>query len=76
MHPTMKKTENMTPFAGDPREAGFVVPLIGRKVVRDVVGAFPGFPLIKEGETVTREIVERASRMGRLFELTDATGVE
>jgi len=52
--------------------AGFIEPLIGREVLRDVHGYY-GFPLIKKGQPVTRNIAEKALSLGRLFELTDAT---
>jgi hypothetical protein len=51
---------------------GFAEPFIGRIAQRDVEGYF-GFPLVKKGETVTREIAERAHSMARLFELIAAT---
>lgn len=51
---------------------GYVEPLVGRVAQRDVQGYF-GFPLIKKGETVTTDILERAHSLSRLFELTEAT---
>lgn len=51
---------------------GYVEPLVGRVAQRDVAGYF-GFPLIKKGESVTPEILERAHSLSRLFELTAAT---
>lgn len=51
---------------------GYVEPLVGRIAQRDVNGYF-GFPLIKKGEAVTAETVERAHSLSRLFELTAAT---
>lgn len=54
---------------------GYVEPLIGRVARRDVAGYF-GFPLLKKGETVTADILERAHSMSRLFELTAATEEE
>ena len=51
---------------------GYVEPIIGRVAQRDVQAYF-GFPLIKKGDTVTREIAERAQNLGRLFELVAAT---
>lgn len=52
--------------------AGFVDPIIGRTAKRDVLGYF-GFPLIRRGETVTPEILDKAQRISRLFELISAT---
>ena len=52
--------------------AGFLEPLIGRVALREVKGYY-GFPLIKAGQTVTRNIAEKALSLGRLFELTEAT---
>lgn len=54
---------------------GYVDPIIGRVAHREVLGYF-GFPLIRKGETVTREIMERAQNLSRLFELQAATEVE
>ncbi|MBV9849555.1 MAG: hypothetical protein JO250_07690 [Armatimonadetes bacterium] len=51
---------------------GHVEPIIGRVAQRDVQAYF-GFPLIRKGETVTRETAERAQNLGRLFELIAAT---
>ena len=71
----MKQTNDLTPLTTtEQREAGFVVPIVGRTVHSDVIG-FPGFPLIRAGETITSEIAEIAQSMGRLFELTAATRV-
>ena len=52
--------------------AGFLEPVVGRVALRDVTGYY-GFPLIKAGQTVTRNIAEKALSLGRLFELTEAT---
>lgn len=52
---------------------GYVEPLLGRVARRDVDGYF-GFSLIKQGETVTPSVLERAHSMSRLFELIEATG--
>ena len=54
---------------------GYVDPIVGRVAHRDVLGYF-GFPLIRKGETVTREIMERAQNLSRLFELQAATEAE
>ncbi len=54
---------------------GYVDPIVGRVAHRDVLGYF-GFPLIRRGETVTRETVERAQNLSRLFELQAATEIE
>jgi len=54
---------------------GYVDPIVGRVAHREVLGYF-GFPLIKKGETVTREIIERAQNLSRLFELQAATEAE
>jgi hypothetical protein len=71
----MKQSNGMTPISGEQRDAGFVVPLIGRTAIKEVSG-FPGFPLIRAGETITPEIVERAQHMGRLYELTECTEIK
>ncbi len=68
----MNDLKNYTPIVSETREAGFVVPLVGRKALKDVY-SFPGFPLIRAGETVTKQHVEWAQHMGRLFELTAST---
>lgn len=60
-----------TALPDDGEIIGHVEPLIGRVAQRDVLGYF-GFPLIKKGQTVTREIAERAQNMARLFELIEA----
>ncbi len=54
---------------------GYVDPIVGRVAHREVLGYF-GFSLIKKGEVVTRETVERAQNLSRLFELQTATEVE
>lgn len=54
---------------------GYVDPIVGRVAHREVLGYF-GFPLIKKGEVVTREVVERAQNLSRLFELQAATELE
>ena len=54
---------------------GYVDPIVGRVAHREVLGYF-GFPLIRKGETVTPEILERAQSLSRLFELQAATEVE
>ena len=54
---------------------GYMDPIVGRVAHRDVLSYF-GFPLIRKGETVTREIVERAQNVSRLFELQAATEAE
>ena len=54
---------------------GYVDPIVGRVAHREVLGYF-GFPLIRKGETVTREVMERAQNLSRLFELQAATEVE
>ncbi len=53
----------------------FIDPIVGRVAHRDVIGYY-GFPLIRKGETVTREILARAHSMSRLFELQAATEEE
>lgn len=57
------------------RIVGYVDPIVGRIAHRDVLSYF-GFPLIRKGETVTRELVERAQNVSRLFELQAATEEE
>ena len=54
---------------------GYVDPIVGRTTHRDVLGYF-GFPLIRKGEVVTRELLERAHNLSRLFELQAATEEE
>ena len=54
---------------------GYIDPIVGRVAHREVLGYF-GFPLIRKGETVTREILERAQNLSRLFELQAATEIE
>lgn len=54
---------------------GYVDPIIGRVAHRDVLG-YLGFPLIRQGETVTPEIFSRAHNLSRLFELQAATEEE
>jgi hypothetical protein len=54
---------------------GYVDPIIGRVAHRDVLG-YLGFPLIRQGETVTPEIFARAQNLSRLFELQAATEEE
>ena len=54
---------------------GYVDPIVGRVAHREVLGYF-GFPLIRKGETVTQEIMERAQNVSRLFELQAATEIE
>ena len=54
---------------------GYVDPIIGRTAHREVLGYF-GFPLIKKGQVVTREIADRAQNLSRLFELICATEEE
>ncbi len=54
---------------------GYVDPIVGRVAHRDVLGYY-GFPLIRKGETVTREVLARAHSMSRLFELQAATEEE
>ena len=51
---------------------GYVDPLVGRVALREVPGYF-GFPLIKAGQAVTPETIEKAQSLGRLFELVAAT---
>ncbi len=70
----MKESNGLTPLPSDRREAGYLVPIIGRTVRRDVTG-FRNFPLIRSGEVITAEIAERAQAMGRFYELTEATRV-
>lgn len=52
--------------------AGFLEPLVGRVVLKDVHGYY-GFSLIRKGQIITRNIAEKALSLGRLFELTEAT---
>ena len=54
---------------------GYVDPIVGRVAHRDVLG-YLGFPLIRQGETVTPEIFARAQNLSRLFELQAATEEE
>lgn len=54
---------------------GYVDPIVGRTAHRDVLGYF-GFPLIRKGEVVTPEIMDRAENLSRLFELQAATEIE
>ena len=54
---------------------GYINPIVGRVAHRDVIGYY-GFPLIRKGETVTREILARGLSMSRLFELQAATEEE
>ncbi len=54
---------------------GYIDPIVGRVAHRDVLGYY-GFPLIRKGETVTREILSRGHSMSRLFELQAATEEE
>lgn len=55
--------------------AGFVAPVIGRKVLRDVDGYY-GFPLIRKGEVITEAVYNRAQHLARLYELIAATREE
>jgi hypothetical protein len=71
----MNQTENLTPITSEPREAGFVVALVGRTANKNVF-SFPGFPLIRAGEKVTRQHIEWAQNIGCLFELTESTEPE
>jgi hypothetical protein len=68
----MNEPNSVSSIVTTRQDAGFVVPIIGRTANSDVLG-FPGFPLIRAGEQITREIAERAQAMGRLFELTAAS---
>jgi hypothetical protein len=68
----MNGTKSVSTAATIRREAGFIVPIIGRIVRSDVLG-FPEFPLIRAGEKITVELAERAQSMGRLFELIEAS---
>ena len=52
--------------------SGFVAPVVGRVAVRDVP-AHHGFLLIRKGETITEQHMDRADRMGRLYELIAST---
>ena len=61
-----------TPISDSRLAAGFVAPILGRTALRSVNGYF-NFPLIREGETVTKSHVDRAQAMGRLYELIAAT---
>ena len=70
---TSAQNSNALPESG--AIVGYVDPIVGRVAHRDVLGYF-GFPLIRKGETVTREIVERAQNVSRLFELQAATEAE
>ncbi len=71
----MQNNSDISPIITDGKQAGFLTPIIGRKALRDVTG-FPGFMLIREGETVTRDIADTAQAMGKLYELTAATSFE
>ncbi len=68
-------TQNIAALPESGSIVGYVDPIVGRVAHRDVLGYF-GFPLIRKGQTVTRELVERAQSMSRLFELQAATEVE
>ncbi len=68
----MPEIKDKVPVSATRREAGYIAPILGRKSLRDVFG-FPGFPLIRAGETITEPIMEKAQAMGKLFELTAAT---
>jgi hypothetical protein len=61
-----------TPLPNAVLNAGFVAPVVGRKVLRDVPGYY-GFPLIKAGEVITETIYNRAHQVARLYELIAAT---
>ncbi|MDR3710735.1 MAG: hypothetical protein P4L33_20745 [Capsulimonadaceae bacterium] len=63
------------PIASQRAAAGFVAPVVGRTVVKDVAGYY-GFPLIQKGETITEAIYARAQYMARLHELIAAAGNE
>lgn len=71
----MKDTQPLASIYTTAHEAGYIAPIIGRKVHRDVA-SFAGFQLIRSGETISREIAEQAAKLGRLFELTDATRLD
>jgi len=64
--------QNNVALPDETEQIGYVEPLVGRVAQRDVQGYF-GFPLIKKGEVVTPDILERAHSLSRLFELTAAT---
>jgi hypothetical protein len=68
----MKDSSKGTALADNGEVIGYVDPLIGRVARKDVVGYF-GFPLIRAGQAVTPEIIEKAQALGRLFELISAT---
>ena len=70
---TPAKDKSALPDSGS--IVGYVDPIVGRTAHRDVLGYF-GFPLIRKGQVVTREIAERAQNVSRLFELQAATEVE
>ena len=69
---TGTSAQNTLALPDDTDVIGYVEPIIGRVAQRDVQAYF-GFPLIKKGDTVTRETAERAQNLGRLFELVAAT---
>ena len=69
---TGTSAQNTLALPDDTEVIGYVEPIIGRVAQRDVQAYF-GFPLIKKGDTVTRETAERAQNLGRLFELVAAT---
>ena len=61
-----------TPISESRLAAGFVAPIIGRTALRGVNGYF-NFPLIRQGEKVTKAHVDRFQSLGRLYELIAAT---
>lgn len=71
--PTAKTTaSNSTPISRQKTAAGFVAPYVGRVAQREVTGPF-GMKLIGKGEVISQAIADRASHMGRLFELIAAS---
>ena len=63
---------DLAPLASSKIAAGFIAPIVGRVALRGVEGYF-GFPLIKQGETITPTHVSRAQSLARLYELIAAT---
>ena len=61
-----------TPISDTRMAAGFIAPIIGRVALRPVNGYY-NFPLIRQGETVTKAHVDRAVSLGKLYELVAAT---
>ena len=63
---------NQSPLGANRMAAGFVAPVLGRTALRDVNGYY-NLPLIKKGQVVTDQHVDRAQALGKLYELIAAT---